>query len=1507
MQHFGKKICAILLALCMLVGFVPLTAQAALLSGEDYITQQLYLGEDLVLHLRGDVPEEFREGSTATVTYAGTTDTYTIQDMTAGEDGLYDLPVELAVAQMTENINLVLKAKYLGMDMEAINEDYSIREYLKTLIEGNYTRETKALAQELLNYGAWAQKYFEYNTDDLANRGYDITPAYAVPAASPAAVQEGRVSGIQFYGTSVRFLSKTAVRFYFQADSAEGYTFTVDGEEYAAVYSESEGKYYIEVGGINPQEMTEEITVAVTDGSKTLTVAYAPISYFIRNYNKTSDENFKGLMAAAYSYFMAAQNFAGVTDTGKLTFSYKSGTANSISVNTNLSAETPLADFTLTENGCIVNEDACDLKASNVSMANVDGTIVLTFNFAQNFTAGQVYSLQKNAFFAFTDNNQYALADNYLFQFNGTSWTLVQAAGKFTEGVDFEAIGNTLLFSGEGPLNKAATVQRVAHNTEIPALANGGDYALKLTHADSAWPTFRIYFGEELEKGTTINFMAFGIIYGDSQYDYSLFEFAPGGDATVQFACGNWTQLTMTLKETAEYVDMYWNIDRAGLTEEGTPGAVYIDNFVAYEPVEAEGDFLEGVDFEAAGNIALFSGLGEVGRDAVLVRAPYANAGIPVPANGGDYALKLTHSNNYWPVFRINFGETLPAGTTLTFDAYTRDVTNAEISDVSIFEYYAGGEATAQYYYNSWNTLSITLAEACDHLDLVCTMDRWSQTDSAANVEVYLDNFKATKPAVRTGDIEEGLDFEDAGNALWFEGVGGNNAWRDATLQVVEFEGDNALKITCASSQWPTFRINFGKTLEAGTLITFDAYTNDTSGIRNTVSIFEYVSGGEATAQYYHGSWNTLTITLASDCDHIDLSCNMDRWSEPGPANLEVYIDNVKAAKIIEPSGDFTQGIDFETEGNELRFTGTGNASTDATVERVTYEALGIEAPENGGSYAVKISHNTNEYPTFRIDFGKTLKKGTTIKFDAYASTDGNAIALMDSTWTQAAYLPANAWRTGFTWEITLSSDCDHIDMLWERRGASQVPSYIVIDNIVAEEPAVVPCGDFTKGVDFETEGNELRFTATGNANSDATIERVSYADLGIDAPENGGSYAVKISHNTNEYPTFRIDFGKTLKKGTTIKFDAYASTDGNAIALMDSTWTQAAYLPANAWRTGCTWEITLSSDCSYIDMLWERRGASQIPSYIIMDNIVAVEPDPTIEDGLTFDHSNDISYFTGAGGGNEWRDASFEIVSFDGDNALKMTCASSQWPTFRINFGQTLNAGTTITFDAYTNDTAGIRQTVTIFEYVSGGEATVQYYHGSWNTLTITLAEACDHIDLMCNMDRWSEPGPANIEVYMDNFKAVEPGQAFIKGVDFDSADHIDLFTGVGGGNAWRDASFEIVSFDGDNALKLTCPASQWPTFRINFGKTLKAGTTITFDAYTNDTSGIRTTVSIFEYVSGGEATVQYYHGSWNTLTITLANDCDYIDLMCNMDRWSEPGPANLEVYMDNFKAVEA
>lgn len=57
-------------------------------------------------------------------------------------------------------------------------------------------------------------------------------------------------------------------------------------------------------------------------------------------------------------------------------------------------------------------------------MHNVDGIIVLQFNFNSTFNAEETFVLPQGAIFGFTDGNTYPLDKNYTFTFNGSSWSM---------------------------------------------------------------------------------------------------------------------------------------------------------------------------------------------------------------------------------------------------------------------------------------------------------------------------------------------------------------------------------------------------------------------------------------------------------------------------------------------------------------------------------------------------------------------------------------------------------------------------------------------------------------------------------------------------------------------------------------------------------------------------------------------------------------------------------------------------------------------------------------------------------------------------------------------------------------------------------------------------------------------------------------------------------------------------------------------------------------------------
>lgn len=260
------------------------------------------LGDDLDMNFYVAPDETALESTRVTIAVNNDSSTYALSDgILDPATGTYRFCAELSAAQMTDSVTFCL------MIGEQVIEtgSYTIREYADAILSGDYDENTKNMVIQMLNYGAASQLYFDYNEDSLANKnlaGVELTP---VPnKAETELAIEGSVAGITCHGASLLFRSETALRFYFKADSdLSGCTFTTGGMTYTP---EKKGElYYVEIDGINPQELSDSITLTVASNSDTLSVVYSPMNYIVRM-SQTGSASLQTLLEAMYNYYLAA-------------------------------------------------------------------------------------------------------------------------------------------------------------------------------------------------------------------------------------------------------------------------------------------------------------------------------------------------------------------------------------------------------------------------------------------------------------------------------------------------------------------------------------------------------------------------------------------------------------------------------------------------------------------------------------------------------------------------------------------------------------------------------------------------------------------------------------------------------------------------------------------------------------------------------------------------------------------------------------------------------------------------------------------------------------------------------------------------------------------------------------------------------------------------------------------------------------------------------------------------
>ena len=207
---------------------------------------------------------------------------------------------------MTESVQV--KTLLSGAVIE--DKTYTVRQYADYILaDENQSDEIKNLVRAMLIYGGKAQNYFVHNTNNYADVGIEYEQA-AVPTEIAPRTLTGEVDGLTYYGSSMLFTSKNAVRYYFTlSDGANiaDYTFTA-GDKTLTAKAKS-GMYYVDVDEINPQDLDEPIAVTVTCGTQELTVGYSAMHYIVRKFNSDTSGELKALLQAMYTYHLAAEAY----------------------------------------------------------------------------------------------------------------------------------------------------------------------------------------------------------------------------------------------------------------------------------------------------------------------------------------------------------------------------------------------------------------------------------------------------------------------------------------------------------------------------------------------------------------------------------------------------------------------------------------------------------------------------------------------------------------------------------------------------------------------------------------------------------------------------------------------------------------------------------------------------------------------------------------------------------------------------------------------------------------------------------------------------------------------------------------------------------------------------------------------------------------------------------------------------------------------------------------------
>lgn len=243
----------------------------------------------------------------------------TVTDYTVDEAGQYCFELtEINPQCMGDNITATLHATKDGAEVTDSVANYSVRQYCINQLAKTEDAKLITRLSDLLAYGAAAQRYTDYKTEELVTDGLSLTPSSFAALEGKQISFTGEKSNEADWTSAALILSNNlAMKFTFRAQNTEGLTVNVSingrTESFTAkdFVSEGNGKYSITFRGILATELDDAVTASFVRNGENIgrAVSYSVNTYICGTQNSTN-ETLAQLVQALCNYGKAAQSYA---------------------------------------------------------------------------------------------------------------------------------------------------------------------------------------------------------------------------------------------------------------------------------------------------------------------------------------------------------------------------------------------------------------------------------------------------------------------------------------------------------------------------------------------------------------------------------------------------------------------------------------------------------------------------------------------------------------------------------------------------------------------------------------------------------------------------------------------------------------------------------------------------------------------------------------------------------------------------------------------------------------------------------------------------------------------------------------------------------------------------------------------------------------------------------------------------------------------------------------------
>ena len=224
----------------------------------------------------------------------------------------YFLLETLSSREMTVPIPVVIKDAKENILMEGTCSAKAYRDIVFGYEDAKYDA-LKELCQATMDYGSFAQIYFNYQTDALANPDVSAESLPSLPESFTPTLS-GTCTGIKSESFSLALDAQTVIRFYFIPENSDytidQYALTVEDKNGNAVdhnfFTMPDGSFCVTIPGISAIKLGENYNVKLQNKADGTQVTFASSALGYAWMRQTADAKLANVCKALYNYYLKA-------------------------------------------------------------------------------------------------------------------------------------------------------------------------------------------------------------------------------------------------------------------------------------------------------------------------------------------------------------------------------------------------------------------------------------------------------------------------------------------------------------------------------------------------------------------------------------------------------------------------------------------------------------------------------------------------------------------------------------------------------------------------------------------------------------------------------------------------------------------------------------------------------------------------------------------------------------------------------------------------------------------------------------------------------------------------------------------------------------------------------------------------------------------------------------------------------------------------------------------------